>query len=69
MVAVLNNRRNVVRKADLRRVIDAFHERGITFQSLDLLPSGEVRLTLGAPGQASLSDYRDEVRSWDEALS
>lgn len=69
MVFAVNVRRSVVRKADLRRVIDTFHERGVTFQSLDLLPSGEVRLILGTPGQALPSDYADEVRSWDEALS
>ena len=67
--AAVASRRNVVRKADLRRVIDTFQERGVSFSSLDILPSGEVRLTLGAPGQSAPGDFSDEVRSWDEALS
>lgn len=67
-VAVVR-RRNVVRKADIRRVIDTFQERGVNFTSLDILPSGEVRLTLGTPQAATPSDVSHEVRSWDEALS
>ena len=62
-------RQNIVRKAELRRVIDTFQERGVSFRSLDILPTGEIRLTLGVPGQSTSSDLSDEIRSWDEALS
>ena len=37
--------------------------------TLELLPGGEVRLNLAAPGQAAANDFETEIRSWDEALS
>lgn len=64
----MSRRQNVVRKADLRRVIDTFQERGVFFRSLDLLPSGEVRLTISAHDQVTSGDFSDEIKSWDEAL-
>jgi len=61
-------RQNVVRKADLRRVIDTFHERGVSFHSLDILPSGEVRLTLATPENSASTALSKDVKSWDEVL-
>jgi len=58
----------IVRKADLRRVIDTLRERGVPLGSLEILPGGEVRLNVGAPGQAPANDFDTEIRSWDEAL-
>lgn len=62
-------KQGIVRKADLRRVIDTLRERGVPLGSLELLPGGEVRLNLAAPGQATANDFETEIRSWDEALS
>ena len=62
-------RQTIVRKADLRRIIDTLQERGVPLGSLDLLPNGEVRLNLAHPGQSIPSDFKAEVSSWDEALS
>lgn len=61
-------RQNVVRKSDLRRVIDTFQERGVSFQSLDILPSGEVRLTLAIPENSGRTDLSEDVKSWDDVL-
>ena len=62
-------RGNIVRKADLRRVIDTLRERGVPLGSLELLPGGEVRLHLAAPGQAVGNSFDTEIKSCDEALS
>lgn len=43
-------------------------ERGVPLGSLEILPGGEVRLNVGAPGQAPANDFDTEIRSWDEAL-
>lgn len=58
----------IVRKADLRRVIDTLRERGVPLGSLEILPGGEVRLNVGAAGQTPANDFDKEIRSWDEAL-
>lgn len=65
----MTRRLNMIRKADLRRVLDTFQERGVSFRSLDILPSGEVRLTMAVPGQSIPEECSDEVISWDKALS
>ncbi|RYG10050.1 MAG: hypothetical protein EON92_13470 [Burkholderiales bacterium] len=62
-------RQGIVRKADLRRVIDTLQERGVPLGALELLPGGEVRLHLAAPGTVMASSLDKEVLSWDEALS
>lgn len=62
-------RQSIVRKADLRRVIETLRERGVPLGSLELLPGGEVRLNLTVPSQAAANDFETEIRSWDEALS
>lgn len=62
-------KQGIVKKADLRRVIDTLRERGVPLGSLELLPGGEVRLHLAAPGQTGSNDYDAEIQSWDEALS
>ena len=62
-------RQGIVRKADLRRVIDTLQERGVPLGALELLPGGEVRLHLAAPGTVMASNLDKEVLSWDKALS
>ena len=62
-------KQGIVRKADLRRVIDTLRERGVPLGALELLPGGEVRLHMAAPGQAIATNLETEVISWDEALS
>lgn len=62
-------KQGIVRKADLRRVIDTLRERGVPLGALELLPGGEVRLHMAAPGQAIATNFETEVMSWDEALS
>lgn len=59
----------IVRKHELRRVIDILKEKGVPLGSLELLPGGEVRLNLAllAPQPIS-SDLAAEVSAWDEAL-
>lgn len=59
----------IVRKHELRRVIDILKEKGVPLGSLELLPGGEVRLNLAllAPQPIS-SDLVAEVSAWDEAL-
>ena len=51
------------------RVIDTLQERGVPLGALELLPGGEVRLHLAAPGTVMASNLDKEVLSWDEALS
>jgi integrase len=60
-------KQGIVRKADLRRVIDILQERGVPLGALELLPGGEVRLHLAAPGAVMASSLDKEVLSWDEA--
>jgi hypothetical protein len=62
-------KQGIVRKADLRRVIDTLQERGVPLGALELMPGGEVRLHLAAPGSVIASNLDKEVLSWDEALS
>lgn len=62
-------KQGIVRKADLRRVIDTLRERGVPLGALELMPGGEVRLHMAAPGQAIANSFDTEVMSWDEALS
>lgn len=59
----------IVRKHELRRVIDILKEKGVPLGSLELRPGGEVRLNLAllAPQPIS-SDLAAEVSAWDEAL-
>ena len=69
MVVSMARRQTIVRKADLRRVIDTLQERGVPLGTLDLLPNGEVRLHLGSSNRAIPSEINLEISSWDEALS
>lgn len=62
-------KQGIVRKADLRRVIDTLRERGVPLGALELMPGGEVRLHMAAPGQVIANSFETEVMSWDEALS
>jgi hypothetical protein len=62
-------KQGIVRKADLRRVIDTLQERGVPLGALELMPGGEVRLHLAAPGSVMTNSLDKEVLSWDEALS
>ncbi|WP_291836039.1 MULTISPECIES: hypothetical protein [unclassified Brevundimonas] len=50
-------------------MIDTLQERGVPLGALELLPGGEVRLHLAAPGTVMASSLDKEVLSWDEALS
>ena len=65
----MSARGKIVRKADLRRVLDILREKQVSLGSLDLLPSGEVRLNLALAAMQPVSlDIAAEVKAWDEAL-
>ena len=62
-------RPGIVKKTELRRVMDILREKGVALGSLDLMPGGEVRLNLAsASAQSMTPDLAAEVQSWDEAL-
>lgn len=69
MEALVAKGPGVVKKHELRRVMDILKEKGVPVGSLELLPGGEVRLNLAliAPQPVS-SDLAAEVSAWDEAL-
>ncbi|MNE18702.1 hypothetical protein D3C80_1117520 [compost metagenome] len=65
----MTKRSGIVKKTELRRVMDILREKGVALGSLDLLPGGEVRLNLAAAGSKSGNpELVAEVQSWDEAL-
>ena len=62
-------RSGIVKKTELRRVMDILREKGVALGSLDLLPGGEVRLNLATAASPLMNpDLAAEVQSWDEAL-
>ena len=59
-----------MKKTDLRRALGIVREAGVDLVSLDLLPSGTMRLNfVELSSEKSAEPVDEEVAAWDAALA
>jgi len=66
----VSRRVTTVKKTDLRRALGIVREAGVDLVSLDLLPSGTMRLNfVELSAEKSAEPVDEEVAAWDAALA
>lgn len=66
----MSRRVTTVKKTDLRRALGIVREAGVDLVSLDLLPSGTMRLNfVELTAEKSPEPVDEEVAAWDAALA
>lgn len=66
----MSRRVTTVKKTDLRRALGIVREAGVDLVSLDLLPSGTMRLNfVELSAEKSAEPVDEEVAAWDAALA
>ncbi|GAA0386392.1 hypothetical protein GCM10009093_11570 [Brevundimonas terrae] len=66
----MSRRVTTVKKTDLRRALGIVREAGVDLVSLDLLPSGTMRLNfVELSADKSAEPVDEEVAAWDAALA